>query len=70
MISILPTVNAFLNAICALLLVWGYVLIRRRQIQQHRKVMLTAFATSCLFLASYLTYHTLIGGSRPFGRAP
>ena len=67
MISILPTVNAILNAIAAVLLVWAYVLIRKRRVQEHRRVMLTAFATSCLFLVCYLTYHTLIGGSRPFG---
>ena len=67
MITLLPTINAFLNGTAAVLLVWGYLLIRRRRIEQHRQVMLTAFATSCLFLVSYLTYHTLIGGSKPFG---
>ncbi len=67
MIHFLPTVNATLNAISAVLLVWGYTLIRRKQIDKHRKVMLTAFVTSCLFLVSYLVYHTLVGGSVPFG---
>ena len=65
MISILPTVNAFLNALSAVLLVWGYLLIRRRQIDLHRKVMLSAFATSCLFLVCYLVYHAQVG-SVPF----
>jgi uncharacterized membrane protein YozB (DUF420 family) len=67
MISLLPTVNATLNAISAVLLVWAYVLIRNKRVAQHRRVMLTAFATSCLFLVCYLVYHTLIGGSKPFG---
>jgi protein SCO1/2/putative membrane protein len=67
MIHFLPTVNATLNAISAVLLVWGYTLIRRKQIDKHRRVMLTAFVTSCLFLVSYLVYHTLVGGSVPFG---
>jgi uncharacterized membrane protein YozB (DUF420 family) len=66
MISALPTVNATLNAISAILLVVAYVLIRKRRIEQHRKVMLTAFATSCLFLICYLVYHAQVG-SKPFG---
>ena len=61
MIHALPTVNAFLNATCAVLLVWAYLLIRRKRIEQHRKVMLTAFATSCLFLVCYLIYHAQVG---------
>jgi uncharacterized membrane protein YozB (DUF420 family) len=62
----LPTVNACLNALSAVLLVWAYVLIRGKQVEKHRKVMLTAFATSCLFLTCYLVYHAQIG-SKPFG---
>ena len=61
----LPAVNATLNAISAILLVIGYVLIRRRRIQQHRKVMIAAFATSTLFLIGYVIYHANVG-SRPF----
>ena len=66
MIGLLPTVNATLNALSAVLLVWGYVLIRNRRIDQHRRVMKTAFVTSCLFLACYLIYHAQVG-SVPFG---
>jgi uncharacterized membrane protein YozB (DUF420 family) len=65
MISLLPSVNATLNALSAVLLVWGYLLIRRRRIDQHRRVMKTAFATSCLFLVCYLVYHAQVG-SVPF----
>ena len=65
MISLLPTVNATLNALSAVLLAWGYLLIRRRQIDRHRRVMQTAFATSCLFLVCYLVYHAQVG-SVPF----
>jgi len=61
MISLLPTVNATLNALSAVLLVCGYLLIRRRRIDQHRRVMQTAFATSCLFLVCYLVYHAQVG---------
>jgi len=70
MLSSLPAVNATLNAIAAVLLVCGYVMIRRGRIETHRKFMLAAFATSALFLASYLVYHANIG-SRPFtGQGP
>ena len=65
MIPVLPTINAFLNATAAVLLVWGYILIRRRRVQQHRKVMITAFFVSCAFLVCYLVYHVRVG-SVPF----
>ena len=60
----LPSVNAFLNATAAVLLVWGYTLIRRKRIDTHRKVMQTAFAVSCLFLVCYLVYHAQVGSVR------
>lgn len=51
----LPALNAILNATSAALLEWGWVLIRRGEREKHRRVMLAAFTTSVLFLASYLT---------------
>jgi putative membrane protein len=66
----LPALNATLNAIAALFLVGGYVMIRRRNIVAHKRFMLAAFTTSALFLVSYLIYHANIG-SRPFtGQGP
>jgi len=64
MTAILPSVNAVLNATAAVLLVWGYTLIRRKRIAQHRKVMQTAFVVSCLFLVCYLIYHAQVGSVR------
>lgn len=58
---LLPTINAALNATAAALLIWGYTLIRRRRIATHRKVMISAFITSCLFLICYLIYHAQVG---------
>ncbi len=60
----LPTINAALNATAAVLLVWGFTLIRRKRVQTHRKVMISAFAASCLFLACYLLYHYQVGSVR------
>lgn len=55
--SIFPKINATLNGCSAVLLVTGRALIAQRKIAAHRAVMITAFATSCLFLTSYLYYH-------------
>jgi putative membrane protein len=60
----LPALNATLNASAAVLLAIGYVLIRKGRIETHRKVMLAAFATSTLFLISYLVYHANVGSKR------
>lgn len=69
MISIhdLPAVNASLNALSGILLLIGYVLIRNRRIELHRKVMIAAFAMSFLFLVCYVVYHAQVG-SVPFPR--
>lgn len=60
----LPAVNATLNAISGVLLIVAYTFIRRRKIEQHRKVMLAAFATSTLFLVCYVVYHAQVGSVR------
>lgn len=57
----LPAVNATLNATAAVLLVIGWVLIRRGRWRAHRNVMLTAVGVSALFLVSYLYYHYQVG---------
>ena len=57
----LPAVNATLNAASGMLLIVGYLLIRARRIEQHRRVMIAAFATSSLFLICYLVYHARVG---------
>jgi uncharacterized membrane protein YozB (DUF420 family) len=57
----LPTVNAALNSLATLLLVAGWVFIRRGQWRAHRAAMIAAFAVSTLFLICYLTYHALVG---------
>jgi putative membrane protein len=60
----LPAVNATLNALSGVLLVTGYVLIRLRRIEQHRRVMIAAFITSSLFLVCYVVYHAQVGSVR------
>jgi uncharacterized membrane protein YozB (DUF420 family) len=57
MTPLLPHVNASLNVVATILLMTGYVLIKRRRELAHKRTMLACFAVSCVFLASYLTYH-------------
>lgn len=64
-ISDLPGLNATLNGVSAAFLLAGYVLIKRKQWELHKRCMLGALASSTLFLISYVIYHANTG-SRPF----
>ncbi len=57
--------NASLNAISAILLSTGYLMIRRGRILAHKSCMGLAFASSTVFLVSYVLYHAKVG-SVPF----
>ena len=61
----LPALNATLNAVSTAFLTTGWIFIRQRRISAHRACMLSAFATSALFLISYVIYHANVG-SVPF----
>jgi uncharacterized membrane protein YozB (DUF420 family) len=63
----LATVNAVLNLLATILLVAGWVSIRRGVLTVHRNFMVAAFATSALFLVSYLLYHWLEGSRKYAG---
>jgi uncharacterized membrane protein YozB (DUF420 family) len=64
----LPTVNAGLNATCTVLLVVGYIAIKRGQVTLHKSCMVAGLVVSAAFLASYLYYHFVErqGQSTPF----
>jgi uncharacterized membrane protein YozB (DUF420 family) len=68
--TILPTVNASLNASATILLVAGWFFIRRRAISRHRACMIGACVVSTLFLASYLLYHANVGSVPYAGQGP
>lgn len=61
----LPALNAVLNTITALLLVAGLRAILKGKKELHQKLMLTAFATSTLFLIGYLV-HKIFHGPTSF----
>jgi putative membrane protein len=64
----LPAVNAALNATSAVLLVAGYVAIRRGSVRLHKTCMLSALVVSTVFLSTYIYYHFVVkdGSSTKF----
>jgi putative membrane protein len=56
----LPMVNAILNGTCSVLLIFSLLAIKRRNIQLHKRLNLTAFVLSALFLVCYVTAHYFI----------
>ena len=64
-LTIFPTINALLNGLTAILLLIGYYFILHGKRVLHKKIMLSAFSTSIVFLCSYLYYHAHVG-SVPF----
>ena len=53
----LPKLNAIINSICTILLLTTYYFIRRKKIRIHKRINITTFFLSSLFLISYVTYH-------------
>lgn len=62
--SDLPALNACLNGASAVLLISGFIFIRRKQQLSHAKCMIGAVTCSVLFLISYITYHSRAGTTR------
>jgi putative membrane protein len=62
--SSLAPLNAILNSTAFLLLVAGFVFIKRKNVAAHRACMLSALAVSVAFLISYLIFHWHFGDVR------
>lgn len=58
-LELFPVINATLNGISAVLLLAGFLFIKRGRVTAHVTMMLSALVTSTAFLACYLTYHTI-----------
>ena len=63
-LAALPHVNACLNTATFVLIVLGLIAIKRKRETLHKRLMLSAVATSVLFLISYLTLHFAVGMTR------
>jgi uncharacterized membrane protein YozB (DUF420 family) len=62
--DILAALNAGLNSTSTVLLVVGWLAVRRGDRETHRKCMVSALVVSALFLVSYLTRVALTGTHR------
>lgn len=60
-LAFLPAVDAILNGICTIFLIFGFRFIRRGNITAHRNSMFGAFIASCAFIVAYVTNHVLHG---------
>ena len=60
LVAFLPHLNAVLNSISGLLLITGVSFIWKKNVKAHHACMIAAFSASTVFLASYLTYHSLL----------
>jgi uncharacterized membrane protein YozB (DUF420 family) len=56
--SILPPINAALNATATVLLLQGRRLARRGEVERHKRVMGAAFVVSSVFLVCYVVHKT------------
>jgi putative membrane protein len=67
-LSFMPALNACLNALSALLLLAGFWAIKNRRVDLHRRLMVSAFAASSLFLIGYVAYHYAHGDTKFAGQ--
>jgi putative membrane protein len=63
-LAFLPALNAACNAVTTVLIVLGLSAIGRGDREAHRRRMLSAFATSALFLIGYIVYHAFHGETK------
>ena len=63
-LSFMPAVNAALNATSATLLALGFAAIRSGRRDIHKRLMVSAFAASAVFLVGYVLYHYAHGDTQ------
>jgi uncharacterized membrane protein YozB (DUF420 family) len=56
-----PPINATLNATSGILIVIGFLFIKRQNVKIHHRCMIGAVTSSSLFLISYVVYHIGFG---------
>lgn len=68
----IPLLNACLNGLSAVFLVFGLVFIKQGNRKAHQRCMLSAFFTSGLFLIGYLFHKIMVvkGVNTPFAGPP
>ncbi len=61
-IPIFPTINASLNLLAGIFLMLGWIAIKQKRRDDHKRFMIMALAASTLFLISYVSYHYFVHG--------
>ena len=65
-VHIFATINAFVNATIAVVLIAALMAVKKKNYELHKKFMMTALVLSILFLLSYIAHH-LLAGEAKFG---
>ncbi len=60
------TANAVINFMVTLLLIAGFIAVKKGNYQLHKKIMMSAMILSVIFLVSYIAHH-LFAGETKFG---
>jgi len=63
-VHIFATINAFINATIAVLLVVALWAVKAKKYTLHKKLMMAALVLSVLFLLSYIAHHLLSGDTK------
>ncbi len=56
--KLLPTLNATINGVCSALLITSLIAIKNKKVQLHKRLNITTFVLSSLFLVSYIVFHS------------
>jgi len=56
--KLLPMFNAIINGTCSVLLVTSLIAIKNKKISLHKKINITTFVLSSLFLVLYIIFHS------------
>lgn len=65
-VHVFAKINAFINAVVAVLLVAALIAVKNQRYRLHKNIMITAMLLSVLFLVSYIAHH-LLAGEAKFG---
>ena len=65
-VHIFAKANAIINSFVAVLLLAGFIAVKKKKYLLHKKIMLSAILLSVLFLISYIAHH-LLAGETKFG---
>lgn len=63
-VHVFALINAVINSMVSILLIAGFVTVKQKKYELHKRIMLTAIVLSVLFLVSYIAHHLLTGDTK------